>query len=174
MIVNRIDTVRPECLPASEIVSAKVYLDDDISGLFPYINSVMEKAQYFPKGPFIRFLWEGHPVTAQPGIVVVNIFEDDKAAREGAEKVVEFLQEIELRTSEITLDYSPYDPPKVLDIFKLLPKKTGCGECGHPTCMAFSVELAAGNKKSTECEVLVIDPDYRENLEELQNMLCEN
>jgi len=37
-----------------------------------------------------------------------------------------------------------------LDIFKLLPK-TNCGECGFPTCMAFSMKLAVSQVNVDEC-----------------------
>jgi len=37
-----------------------------------------------------------------------------------------------------------------LEIFKLLPK-TNCGECGFPTCMAFSMKLAAKQVEAEKC-----------------------
>lgn len=49
--------------------------------------------------------------------------------------------EIESNKSEIVPDISPYDPPKVLDIYKLLPKRGGCSECGYTSCMAFATAL---------------------------------
>jgi acetyl-CoA decarbonylase/synthase complex subunit gamma len=37
-----------------------------------------------------------------------------------------------------------------LDIFKLLPKKN-CKECGHPTCLAFAMALAAAKTSLDKC-----------------------
>ena len=39
---------------------------------------------------------------------------------------------------------------KGLDIFKLTPKKN-CKECGFPTCMAFSMKVAAGAAEIDKC-----------------------
>ena len=37
-----------------------------------------------------------------------------------------------------------------LQIFKQLPK-TNCKDCGHPTCLAFAMALAAGNTSLDKC-----------------------
>ena len=39
---------------------------------------------------------------------------------------------------------------KALDIFKYLPK-TNCGKCGHPTCLAFSMQMAAKKADLDDC-----------------------
>ncbi|MCM8821923.1 MAG: acetyl-CoA decarbonylase/synthase complex subunit gamma [Candidatus Omnitrophica bacterium] len=39
---------------------------------------------------------------------------------------------------------------KPLDIFKLLPK-TNCKECGYPTCLAFSMQIAMGKEDLKKC-----------------------
>lgn len=39
---------------------------------------------------------------------------------------------------------------KPLDIFKLLPK-TNCKECGYPTCLAFSMQVAMGKEDLKKC-----------------------
>jgi acetyl-CoA decarbonylase/synthase complex subunit gamma len=40
---------------------------------------------------------------------------------------------------------------KALDILKLLPRKTGCKECGCPTCLAFAMKLAQKQARIEEC-----------------------
>jgi acetyl-CoA decarbonylase/synthase complex subunit gamma len=40
---------------------------------------------------------------------------------------------------------------KALDILKLLPRKTGCKECGCPTCLAFAMKLAQKQARIDEC-----------------------
>ena len=37
-----------------------------------------------------------------------------------------------------------------IQIFKMMPKKN-CGECGVPTCLAFSMNLAAGKAELEAC-----------------------
>ena len=39
---------------------------------------------------------------------------------------------------------------KALDIFKNLPK-TNCGKCGHPTCLAFAMQMAAKKADLDDC-----------------------
>jgi len=39
---------------------------------------------------------------------------------------------------------------KALDIFKYLPK-TNCGKCGHPTCLAFAMQMAAKKAGLDDC-----------------------
>ena len=39
---------------------------------------------------------------------------------------------------------------KALDIFKHLPK-TNCGKCGHPTCLAFAMQMAAKKADLDDC-----------------------
>lgn len=45
---------------------------------------------------------------------------------------------------------------KGLDIFKLTPK-TNCKDCGNPTCMAFSMKVAAGSVDISKCPHLSED-----------------
>src|SRR5512136_1985941 len=40
-----------------------------------------------------------------------------------------------------------------IQIFKLLPK-TNCGQCGVPTCLAFAMNLAAGNAELAACKTV--------------------
>lgn len=45
---------------------------------------------------------------------------------------------------------------KPLDIFKLLPK-TNCKECGYPTCLAFSMQIAMGKEDLKKCPHITDD-----------------
>ena len=40
--------------------------------------------------------------------------------------------------------------PTAIEIFKHLPKKN-CGECKHPTCLAFAMQLANQKAKLEDC-----------------------
>ena len=83
--------------------------------------------------------------------VLVVPFEDEKSAREVAMKVVDLLSEVESKRDEIVPDHTPYDPPKVMDVLKLLPRISGCSECGYPTCMAFANALVGGEAVPNAC-----------------------
>ncbi len=56
----------------------------------------------------------------------------------------------------------------VLDVYRLLPK-TNCRKCGT-VCMGFAAKLVAREVSPEDCPLL-LEPEYRENLENLRRML---
>ncbi len=171
MHAREIEVFRPPCHFSSEIVSARACLDQDLSDLLPYLNATQEGAQYFPKGPFIRFKWEGHPVSVEPDKVHVGGFLDNAKARDAAGKVLELLSEVESSKHEIEPDHTPYNPPSIMEVFKLLPKKAGCKECGYETCMAFANALINGEAAPEDCPVLCGSREGQETLDKLREVL---
>lgn len=171
MNINRIEVFRPECNPSFTIVNGAAYLDEDISDLLPYLNATQAKAQYFPKSPYLKFDWQGHRVVVQGSEVRVYNFPDDRDAYRGVEEVVRLIQDVEAKKEEITPDYAPYNPPKALDLFKLMPKKSSCGKCGFTSCMAFAVALSADETELELCEELVKDENFKKNHDTLKEML---
>lgn len=171
MNVKEIKIGRPECNSSSQFVKAIVHMEDDLSGLLPYLNATQENAQYYPKTPHLNFTWEFHRVVVEKDQVRVVPFEDEKAAREGAMKVVELLAEVESRRDEIVPDETPYDPPKVMDVLKLLPRISGCCECGYPTCMAFANALVGGETGPDACVELRSKPDRGGDFTKLKELI---
>ena len=141
MKIEKIEITRPDCMASAQFVNAIVHMDTDLSNLFPYLNATQKQARYYPKHPFINFSWGFHKVVVEANQIRIVPFEDEKAAEEGAKEVVDLLLEIESKKGEIVPDLSPYDPPKVLDIYKLLPKLVECNKCGFTSCMAFATAL---------------------------------
>ncbi len=43
---------------------------------------------------------------------------------------------------------------KGTDLVKLMPKRTGCKQCGFPTCFAFAMKLATGGAEASVCPYL--------------------
>ncbi len=171
MKVNKIEVFRPDCNTSFPFVSAIAHLDSDLSHLLPYLNAIQENVQYFPKHPYIQFMWQGHKVVVEHTQVRVNLFEDDKTANEGAEKVVDLIREIEAKKDKIMPDHSPYNPPSIMDLLKLLPKKSACEKCGYPTCMAFAAALAADEVGLEACAELSQGSGPNENFEKLKELL---
>jgi len=151
MEVKEMEFFRPACHPSSTMVNVKAFLDCDLSELMPYIKGELDDVKYFPKGPYIKFLVEGHPVVVDGNTVAVAGFADDGAARDFASKVVSILDDIESRKEEIEPDATPFDPPPAMELFKRLPKKASCSECGHPACMAFAVALTSEESSPEDC-----------------------
>jgi ArsR family metal-binding transcriptional regulator len=171
MKVREITVGRPECNSSFEFVKAIVHMEDDLSWLLPYLNATQEGAHYYPKNPYIDFSWGWHKVVVEKDQVRIVPFEDEKAAREGAVKLVELLKEVESRRDEIVPDHTPYSPPRVMDILKLLPKKGGCAECGYQTCIAFATALVGGEALPDACAELRSRPELCEDFTKLKELI---
>jgi len=167
----KIEISRPECNASATMVSARATVDRDLSGLLPYLNAVQEKARYYPKGDFIRFAHQGLAVVIEKDQVRVCCFEDADQARIGAEAVIAHLTEIEAAKETITPDATPYHPPTVMEIYKLLPRLSACGRCGLPSCMAFAAALCSGAAQPTACLDLTGDPARVADYHKLKELL---
>jgi len=171
MKVKEIRAFRPPCNASSEMVNVKAFLDRDVSDLMPYVKGELDHVKYFPKGPYIKFIFKGHPVTIDHDCIAIAGFTDDQPARECAEGVVALLKDIEARKDRITPDMTPFNPPSVMEVFKLLPKKSGCGKCGYPACMAFAAALTKEETEPEMCPTLAETKEGGNRLEHLKEML---
>ena len=156
---------RPDCNVSSEVVNVKAVLNRDISDLLPYVKGELGAVKYFPHGPHIKFVFKGHPVTVFRDYFAMGGFADGDAACACARELLGLLQDIERRKDRITPDATPHNPPTVLDVFKLLPRKTGCSQCGHQTCLALATALTREEAVPTACPRM--DPESLAGLKAL-------
>ena len=170
MALKEIKVFRPPCDASSEMVNVKAFLDHDLSVLLPYVKGALDNVKYFPKGPFIKFVFQGHPVTVDHDCIAIAGFPDDESARQCAREVLDLLKDIEIRKDSITPDTTPFNPPTVMDVFKLLPRKAGCGKCGYPACMAFAAALTKEETEPEMCPELAVEPG-KKPLASLKTML---
>ncbi|NNG01129.1 MAG: hypothetical protein HKM93_17190 [Desulfobacteraceae bacterium] len=138
---------------------AKFNLDWDISPLFPYINAVVEGAQYYEKPDYIRFLLSDRLCAFHPRHGAFTPAWDIGEAIEYLNRLSTFIIGIQKRVHDITPDHRKYKPASPVDIFRLLPA-TNCGECGYTTCLAFAAALARNRTLTVECPHL--DPPVEE------------
>lgn len=171
MEVERLEVFRPECNSSFTFVNVIAHIDGDLSYLLPYLNATQAKARYYPNNPFISFFWEGHKVVVEKSHVRINFFEDEKAAKAGVKKLIELIGETDAKRDEITPDYTPCNPPPVIELYKLLPRMSSCGRCGFSTCMSFATALATGEAELDLCPESTGDPDMRVNFEGLSELL---
>jgi len=171
MEVKEIRAFRPPCDASSEMVNVKAFLDRDVSDLMPYVKGELDSVKYFPKGPYIKFVFQGHPVTIDHDCIAIAGFADDESARQCAREVVDFLRDIESRMATITPDTTAFNPPSAMDVFKLLPKKAGCAKCGYPACMAFAVALTKEETGPEMCPTLAETTEGGNRLKHLKEML---
>ena len=129
---------------------ASFLLNTDVSPLFPYLNTVAERAELHQAPRFIRFLYKDSFCVLYPQAGIISPVEDQSHARALLESLVSFLNDISSRRDEITPNRRIHKRVSVLNILKLLPK-TNCGQCGHPSCMAFAASLSLQESAPEKC-----------------------
>ncbi len=145
---------RPECNPGFQSVHCIAHLDQDVGEALPYLNAELGGFEYFNDPPAVTFRVQGKIITVHARKIAVNALKD----AEEAEKILQWLKreinEVWERREEIKPSYEGAPKPKVIEILKLLPRRTGCRECGQPTCMVFATLVAQGAKGPEDCPEL--------------------
>jgi ArsR family metal-binding transcriptional regulator len=155
MLLNSyiLEFVRLSCGSEAQAVDLRASLDQDISEVIPYLNSVLGGFQYTKDPRSVSLKLQGKLVVIHPREICVKGPSDQS---EG-EKIIEWLREkindTWERRSEIQPRFESDPKPKVLEILRLLPK-TNCGECGHPTCIVFASHIADGSQSDGDCPPL--------------------
>ena len=166
MIVSEIRTFNSKCNASSTAVNVAVHLSNDISKLHPFLNATMEKTRYMPKVPFIRFIWEGHVVNVEGSRINAFGFESESEARAQADRIVAAIKRVESQLDSIVPDHTEYSFPPLLEIYRHLPRISGCSLCGHPSCMAFASAVSRGECEVEQC-VPLQDGEHSDNLKAL-------
>ncbi len=162
----------PPCLPGSKVWSARIEIDSDISDLLPYINGYLKKRYFDPEKKVLIFAKDNHRIALRPNeIRISNILDKDEGERL-AKSILNFINEIFEKRDEIKPDYTKKEPPKALEIYKLLPK-TNCKKCGEVSCLAFATKLSQGDVDIEFCLPLK-EERYKDMKKELERILGVN
>lgn len=137
-------------LGIDKFICAHFHLDNDVSPLFPYINSVVPSAAFLEKPPYIRFMLDGVLCGLHPQEGVAALFAGRDQALEFLERLLAFLNDLNSRRASLTPNYKTWKPVPVLDIFRILPQ-TNCRQCGYATCMAFAAALSQEKTAADRC-----------------------
>jgi ArsR family metal-binding transcriptional regulator len=170
MRIIKTEVFNAECNPSSTMVNIRVFLNEDLSDMLPYLNATQEKAKYYPSVPYLNFLWKGCPVNLREATITAFGFESDTQARSEAELIVSEIKRVVSNRAGIEPDETPYSPPPVLDILKNLPRIPGCSDCGQGSCMAFAAAVSRGDCHIGECFPLQAD-DYSDNRSALAKLM---
>ena len=139
--------------PSAKHLRCVAYLDDNISDVLPYLNTVLRGHQYITEPPSLTLKFNGKLITIYSQEIAINIVKDTAEA----DKILQWLkQEINdtwKRRDQIKPSFSVAQKPGILNILKLLPK-TNCKECGQPTCMVFASLVTEGKKGLEDCPQL--------------------
>jgi ArsR family metal-binding transcriptional regulator len=166
----KMELATPECDLSSSIYSAKITLDVDIAEVLPYINAEVDRGEFLPEVPVLVYKEGGRKYSLRPGELAVSNISDRSEATRVVSAFIRKINSTWERRDEITPSYATYEKPRVLDIYKLLPR-TNCRECGDSTCMAFAARLSEGKAALSDCPSLGCD-ECSEAVSMLREMGC--
>jgi ArsR family metal-binding transcriptional regulator len=158
---------RPECNPSFESLHCIAHLDQDISGVLPYLNAVLGGFEYLKDPPAVIFRSQGKLITIHGRKIAINALGDEAEA----DRILEWLKrEINAAwesRADIEPSYEGTPKPRLIEILKLLPK-TNCQECGESTCTVFAARVAEGAKGPENCR-----PLSAENIQQLTEYMSQ-
>jgi ArsR family metal-binding transcriptional regulator len=164
MLVARYQTrfVRPPN-PSAQHLRCFAQSDGDLSEVLPYLNTRLKGYEFCPAPPSLTLKYRAKMITLTAHEIAINIVKDQHEA----EEILEWLrQEINAtweRRGEIVPSFEVATPPRIFEIFKLLPH-TNCRGCGQPTCLVFAVQVSQGAQGFNDCPHL--DQENRRKLRE--------
>ncbi len=147
---------RPGCNPQFQSLHCFAHLDEDISGVFPYLNTVLGGSGYTKNPPSLLLQVHGRLIAFHPKKIAINALKN----AEEAKKILEWLK-MEIndtweKRNEIVPSHGVAPKPQPLEVLRLLPK-TNCKECGQPTCIVFASLVIQGVKGPGDCPQLTLD-----------------
>ena len=148
-----LEIFKSKCNPEAKGVHCFAHLNDDVSEVLPYLNTVLGPCVFTEAPPVLMFKNYGKLITIHSRMIAVNALKD----AEEAEKIVTWLQrEINdtwLRRMEIQPSSESMKQPILLEVLKLLPR-SNCQECGLSTCMVFASRVVEGSKDQDDCPAI--------------------
>jgi len=141
---------RPECNPGFESVHCIANLDQDISEVLPYLNTVLGGFEYLKDPPAVIFRSQGKLITVHGDKIAINALRDEAEAVKILEWLKREVNEAWENRDNIEPGCEGLPKPQVIEILKLLPK-SNCKECGEPTCMVFAARMTEGVNGPEDC-----------------------
>lgn len=147
--------------PGSGNYSVRIIVPGDISGVFQYLNTVLDDPWYDHKNHIligsnnkIRYAFRPHEIR-------VAVIADRSNVSDISKEAVDLVNQTWKERDHITPSLRERKFPPVYDIYKLLPR-ANCGKCGYPTCIAFAAALRRGDVKLEQCPLL-LQSEYSTN-----------
>ena len=149
----RVEIFNNQCMPGAMSVNCFAHLDQDVSAVLPYLNSVLGGYEYVPEPPAVSFKAHGKLITVHARKIAVNALKDEGEARRIIDWLKREINEAWENRSRIAPRTTGTPRPQILNILKLLPR-TNCRQCGVPTCMVFAARMAEGISAVEDCPPL--------------------
>ena len=166
----KLEVTTPPCDPGAERFNARAHLKDDIGQVLPYLNAAWKGAIYNQAGQVLTWRTGGRVVMVRPNEIAVSNLRDRDEAVHMVERLIKRIEKLWERREEIQPSYKRREPPKALELYKLLPGDN-CRACGQPTCFIFALKVTTGEADVSQCEPL-FDGSHEEQRKELLDMLA--
>jgi ArsR family metal-binding transcriptional regulator len=130
-----------------------VHLEDDISQVIPYLNTVLRGYQYLRDPLAVTFKVDGKLIAVYANRITINNLADEAEADRLIEWLKEKINETWARRDEVEPRFEAFRRPNVVEILKAL-RDTDCRACGETSCVAYAVRLAEGTIGPEGCSLL--------------------
>lgn len=145
-----LEIFKSKCQSDAKGVHCFAHLEQDVSDVIPFLNSVLGGFEYFFDPPAVTFRAQGKLITVHGNKIAVNALKDEIEATKIVEWLKNEINDAWDKKDQIEPCTTGMPKPGIIDILKLLPK-TNCRECGEPTCMVFATKVAEGAKGAQNC-----------------------
>jgi ArsR family metal-binding transcriptional regulator len=146
------------CDDAGGTVSIQARVPDDVSAVFPYVNSLLPGVQYNHSGRVLHWREGSHAIVLRRQELAISNLPNWAEAETAIARLVDYLNGIWIHRSEIAADESVQPQATPLAVYKLLPN-TNCRECGAQTCYAFALQLVARTASLEACPP-ILEPEF--------------
>jgi ArsR family metal-binding transcriptional regulator len=141
---------RPECNSAFESLHCIAHLDQDISGVLPFLNAELGGFDYVKEPPAVIFKSQGRLIAVHGDKIAINALKDEAQADKILKWLVGEINSAWQNRHRIEPCFEGVPKPNVVDLLKCLPQ-TNCRDCNCPTCLVFACRLAEGVKGPHDC-----------------------
>ncbi len=171
MLINDygLEVFTPPCDPGSPRFAAKAHLKEDIQQFLPYLNAILEGAEYNPAAPSLRWRKDGHTIVFHPLEIAIGNLTDRCDAEREALELIELVNSTWDRRAEIEPSEVAWRRPSHLAVYKLLPG-TNCKACGELTCYNFALKLASRQADLADC-IKLMEMEHRAARSKLEDLL---
>lgn len=158
------------CTTGGGRVKFKAKMSRAIPELMPYLNTEIKTGLYIPSADNFTYKIGSHIINIKDDKVTCTQLTNEAQCYEMTDHLKEVINDIWSRKESITPYYETRERPSAIQLYKLLPQKIGCKECGQASCMAFASKLILGSARLNQCP-LVKDEAYAPNYLSLESHL---
>jgi ArsR family metal-binding transcriptional regulator len=138
------------CLADETLFKGLTRASVSLNELLPYLNSMVEKANYQPNLNSLTFKKGKVGFTLQDTSINLTRFANMTELYELLDWVKILINDTYTYRADITPNYKARKIVSTLAIYNLLPKKN-CKECGEPSCMGFAAKLNKFDVEIDDC-----------------------